>query len=56
MSRNDLFEKKQECAKLIPKVEQEFADWKSSYTEGHKLYELFYSPEKNSCLKAYTLI
>ncbi|OIO76794.1 hypothetical protein AUJ87_02065 [Candidatus Gracilibacteria bacterium CG1_02_38_174] len=55
-TKDDLFKKKQECAKNISQVEKEFSEWKSNYTEGHKLYELFYSPKLNTCLKAYTLI
>lgn len=56
LSQDELFEKKQECAKYIPQVEKEFQEWESAYTEWHKLYELFYSPSLNTCLKAYTLI
>ena len=54
--KDDLFVRKQECAKYIPKVEDEFKNWRSEYTSWHKLYELFYSKKLNTCLKAYTLI
>ena len=30
--KDDLFVRKQECAKYIPKVEDEFKNWRSEYT------------------------
>lgn len=54
--QDNLFKKKQECAKYIPQVEDEFKNRQSSYTSSHKLYELFYSQKLNTCLKAYTLV
>ncbi len=51
-----LFNKKQDCAKYIPQIKEEFKNWKSEFTENHQLQEVFYSPKFDTCFKAYTLI
>ena len=55
LSKDELFEKKQECAKYKNDIEKSIEEENSKNLESHKyLNEIFYSPKNNSCLYIYT--
>lgn len=54
-NKDDLFEKKIECAKFLPELEKKILNW-NKITEnwwdvsyGYGIEEIFYSPFRNSC-------
>lgn len=62
MTANEIFEKKQECAKHKSEIQKEIEEanqlykkWKY-FTHEEKLSEILYSPKKNSCLYTVDVI
>lgn len=53
MTDDQLFEKKQECAGLRNKMEDQLLNFSFNYKNFLNVDEIFYSPVKNSCL--YTI-
>jgi len=55
LSKDELFEKKQECANYKSNIEKSIEEENSKNLNAHKyLEEIFYSTKKNSCLYTYT--